>query len=141
MPVAVEIATAPLSDDTAAELARIFEGTPDFASPEAAVAVLRDAVASGDTLYTGVFNKRRIAAVLVRGEGETRHLRYLTVHPATRGRGVAERLVNEVRRLEAERGTRWLEVDFDLSREGVPDLLLALGFIPHSHGNYRCRLD
>jgi GNAT superfamily N-acetyltransferase len=141
MPVAVEIASAPLPEDTAAELARIFEGSPDFASPEAAVAVMRDAVASGDTLYTGVFNNRHIAAVLVRGEGDTRHLRYLTVHPATRGRGVAERLVNEVRRLEAERGTRWLEARFDLTREGVPDLLLALGFIPHNEGDYRCRVD
>ncbi|MFZ5561495.1 MAG: acetyl-CoA sensor PanZ family protein [Pseudomonadota bacterium] len=141
MPVAVEIAAAPLPESLAAELARIYADFPDFASPAAAVAVLRDAVAGGDTLYTGVFNQRHIAAVLVRGEGETRHLRYLAVHPATRGRGVAERLVAEVRRLEAERGTQWLEADFDHSREGVPEMLLALGFIPHGdQGNYRCRV-
>lgn len=142
MPVAVELAAAPLDEGLAAELVRIYEDSPDFTSGEAALAVLRDAVAAGDSLYTGVFNKRHIAAVLVRGEGETRHLRYLAVHPATRGRGVAERLVGEVRRLEAERGTTWLEADFDLSQEGVPDMLLAMGFIPHgSGGNYRCRVD
>ncbi len=33
-----------------------------------------------------------------------------------------------------------LEADFDLSQEGVPDMLLALGFIPHGQGNYRFRL-
>jgi GNAT superfamily N-acetyltransferase len=141
MPVAVELVTHPLPEPLAAELVRTYADSPDFASPEAAVEVLRDAVAGGDSLYSGVFNNRHIAAVLVRGEGETRHLRYLAVHPATRGRGVAERLVSEVRRLEAERGTHWLEADFDLNREGISDMLLAMGFIPHGQGNYRCRLD
>jgi GNAT superfamily N-acetyltransferase len=140
MPVVVERARAPLDETLAAELARIYVDSPDFTSPEAAAAVLRDAVADGDVLYMGLFNARHIAAVLVRGSGETRYLRYLGVHPATRGRGVAERLVAEVRRLEAERGAHWLVADFDLSRQGVTDMLLALGFIPHGQGNYRCRL-
>lgn len=140
MPVSVVRENAPLPEPLADELHRIYADSPDFASPEAAVAVLHDAVAHGDSLYTGLFNGRHIAAVLVRGKGETRHLRYLGVHPATRGRGVAERLISEVRRLEAERGARWLEADFDLAREGVADMLLAMGFIPHGSGNYRCRL-
>lgn len=140
MPVAVEVAASPLAATLADELRRVYVDYPAFASAEAAVAVLQEAVVAGDILYTGLFNKRHIAAVLVRGEGETRHMRYLSVHAATRGRGVAERLVAEVRRLEAERGTQWLEADFDLSQEGVPEMLLALGFIPHGEGNYRCRL-
>jgi len=140
MPVAVEIAASPLTDALAAELLRVYVDYPAFTSAEAALAVLEEAVAAGDTLYTGVFNNRHIAAALVRGAGETRHMRYLSVHAATRGRGVAERLVAEVRRLEAERGTAWLEAEFDLTLEGVPEMLLAMGFIPHGTGNYRCRL-
>lgn len=140
MPVAVEVASSPLSPALENDLARIYADYPGFASAAAAMGVLRDAVATGDTLYTGLFNAHHIAAVLVRGEGEVRHMRYLCVHGATRGRGVAERLVAEMRRLEMARGTQWLEADFDLAQEGVPDMLLALGFIPHGDGNYRCRL-
>lgn len=140
MPVVVELAAPPLDETVAAELLRIYSDSPDFASPEAAVAVLRDAVAEGDSLYLGIFNAHPIAAVLARGAGETRHLRYLAVHPATRGRGVAERLLAEVRRLESARGAQWLEADFNLDQAGVSDMLLALGFIPHGQGAYRSRL-
>lgn len=138
MPVVVTIAAAPLSPEMGRDLVRIYADSPEFASAEAARLVLADAVADGDTLYTGVFNGHHIAAVLVRGAGETRYLRYLCVHQANRDRGVAERLVAEVRRFEAERGTRWLEADFDLTQEGIPEMLLALGFIPHGQGNHRC---
>lgn len=140
MPVAVEVASSPLSSALENDLTRIYTDYPGFASGAAAVAVLREAVAAGDTLYTGIFNAHHIGAVLVRGDGEVRHMRYLCVHDATRGRGVAERLVAEMRRLEQARGAQWLEADFDLSQEGVPDMLLALGFIPHGEGNYRYRL-
>ncbi len=140
MPVAVEVVSPPLSLALEHDLARIYANYPGFASAEAAMEVLRDALAAGDTLYTGLFNAHHIAAVLVRGEGEVRHMRYLCVHGATRRRGVAERLVDEMRRLEMGRGTQWLEADFDLAQEGVPEVLLALGFIPHAGGNYRCRL-
>lgn len=140
MPVAVEIMSAPLSANAEKELAIIYEDSPEFASPDAAVAVLRDALNAGDTLYTAVFNARHIAAVIVRGSGETRYMRYLCVHRATRGRGVAERLIGELRGHEHARGTQWLEADFNLQQEGVPELLLALGFIPHGTGNYRYRL-
>lgn len=141
MPVLVERATAPLDQVLVDELARIYTDSPDFASPQAAQSVVLDAVASGDVLYAAVFNGRHIAAVLVRGQGATRHLRYLNVHPATRGRGVAVRMVEEVRRLEAEQGAEWLETDFDATREGIPEMLLAMGFIPHgTTGHYRARL-
>lgn len=140
MPVVVERAPTPLPAALSADLPRIYTAAPGFASPEAAAEVVRDAVAHGDTLYTGLFNGHYIAAVLIRGEGPTRHLRHMCVHPATRGRGVAERLVAEVRRMEAENGTEWLEADFDVNQEGVKEMLMALGFIPHGSGNYRCRV-
>jgi GNAT superfamily N-acetyltransferase len=135
MPVVVEVAATPLSPALETELGHIFTDYPAFTSADIALTVLRAAVAEGDTLYTAFFNNRYIAAVLVRGEGETRHMRYLCVHNATRGRGVAERLIAEMRRYELVRGTKWLEADFDLAQEGVPELLLALGFIPHGAGN------
>lgn len=140
MPVVVETAPSALDPVLADQLARIYADSPEFTSAGAAVDVLRDAVAAGDALYMAVFNARHIGAVLVRGDGPTRHMRYLCVHEATRGRGVAERLVAEVRKREAGRGTYWLEADFDLSQEGVPEMLLAMGFIPHGAGNYRCRI-
>jgi len=138
MPVLVTVAAPPLSPQIAADLGKVYADSPEFSSAAAGVRVLADALSDGDTLYLGVFNGHYIAAVLVRGETETRHMRYLCVHQATRGRGVAERLVEEVRRLELEHSTRWLEADFDLTQEGVPEMLLAMGFIPHGpQGNYR----
>jgi len=74
MPVAVTVAVAPLDAALAGELRRVYADYPAFASAEVAVETLAAAVAAGDTLYTGVFNARHIAAVLVRGEGETRHM-------------------------------------------------------------------
>lgn len=141
MPVAVAAIATPPSPDLLQDLLRVYVDYPVFASPEAALDVLQQGLAAGGTLYTGLFNARHIAAVLVVGEGEVRGMRYLSVHQATRGRGVAERLLAEVRRLEAERGARWLEADFDLSQAGIADMLLALGFIPHGNNNYRCRLQ
>lgn len=138
MPVLVSVATAPLAPQVMADMEKVYGDSPEFASGAAAAAVLADATNDGDTLYLGVFNGHNISAVLVRGESDSRAMRYLCVHYATRGRGVAERLVAEVRRLEQERGTRWLEADFDLTQEGVPEMLLDLGFIPHGEtGRYR----
>ncbi len=141
MPVAVAAVSAPLAADLLQDLQRVYADYPVFVSPEDALQALQQGLAAGGTLYTGLFNARHIDAVLVVGEGEVRGMRYLSVHLATRGRGVAERLVAEVRRLEAERGAQWLEADFDLSQDGIPEMLLALGFIPHGEDNYRCRLQ
>ena len=115
MPVLVSVAAAPLSPQVMADMEKVYVDSPEFASGAAAAEVLADATSDGDTLYLGVFNGHNISAVLVRGDGDSRSMRYLCVHHATRGRGVAERLVAEVRRLEQERGTRWLEADFDLA--------------------------
>lgn len=140
MPVVVESVRQQMPEALEAQLLRIYADSPDFESPEAAMATLKGALSEGAVLYTGIFNQRYIAAVLASGTGETRQLRYLCVHPATRGRGVAERLMNETRRLESEAGTAWLEADFNLAQEGIPDMLLALGFIPHGNGRHRARL-
>ncbi len=141
MPVIVESFQASLPEVVSQQLARVYLDSPEFEGGEAAVAALAQALAEGATLYTGLFNARHIAAVLAQGQGPVRQLRYLCVHSATRGRGVAERLMYEARRLEGEQGAQYLEADFNLSQEGVPEMLLALGFIPHGQtGLYRARL-
>lgn len=135
MPVAVAELPAPLADAPRQDLERIYADWPAGTAADCVAAV-----AAGATLYTGLFNARHIAAVLVCDSAAGRQLRLLAVHPATRGRGVAERLLAEVRRLESLRGTPWLLADDDVARAGSADLLLALGFIPHAEGGFRCRL-
>lgn len=138
MPVLVSVAAHPLSSQIAEELEKVYADSPEFANGANAVQALEEAALDGESLYLGVFNDHVIASVLVRGDSESRHMRYLCVHHATRGRGVADRLVAEVRRLEKEQGTRWLATDFDLTQEGIPEMLLDLGFIPHGEtGHYR----
>jgi ribosomal protein S18 acetylase RimI-like enzyme len=132
MPVLVSVAASPLTPQVMADMEKVYADSPEFASGAAAAQVLAEATQAGETLYLGVFNGHNISSVLVRGENDSRHMRFLCVHHATRGRGVAERLVAEVRRIEQERGVRWLEADFDLSQEGVSEMLLDLGFIPHA---------
>lgn len=138
MPVIVERHAGSLDSTLLEELGRLYSDTPDFANAASAREVLSDAVADGDVLYAALFNGKHIGAALIRGEGATRHMQYLAVHPATRGRGVASRLVAEIRRLEAETGADWVEADFDITQEGIPEMLLSMGFIPHGlDGHYR----
>lgn len=138
MPVIVERHAGSLDATLVAELGRLYTDTPDFANAASAQEVLADAVADGDVLYAGLFNGKHIAAALIRGAGETRHMQYLAVHPATRGRGVASRLVAEIRHQEAALGAEWIEADFDITQEGIPEMLLSMGFIPHGpEGHYR----
>lgn len=138
MPVIVERHAGSLDSTLLEELGRLYSDTPDFANAASAREVLADAVADGDVLYAALFNGKHIGAALLRGEGPTRHMQYLAVHPATRGRGVASRLVAEIRRLEAETGAEWVEADFDITQEGIPEMLLSMGFIPHgADGHYR----
>lgn len=134
MPVLVETLTVPFSQSAQDELQRVYTDSPAFDAPEEAITALSAAVANGDTLYVGVFNARFVAAVLVGNGSDARQMRFLNVHPATRGRGVAERLVAEVRRLETERGSTWLEAAFDLSQEGISDMLLSMGFVTRNEG-------
>ncbi|WP_032017513.1 GNAT family N-acetyltransferase, partial [Acinetobacter baumannii] len=43
------------------------------------------------------------------GQGESKVLEYIVVHPANRGRGVAERLVEEACRIEEAKGVKIFE--------------------------------
>lgn len=140
MPVIVERVSQQLSTEMSEQLLKVYADSPEFDAADAAVNALNTALNQGATVYAGVFNKRAVAAVLVSGEGDTRQMRYLCVHPATRGRGVADRLVSEVRRLEAENGVTWIEAAFDVNQKGVPQMLESMGFIERSAGLHRARV-
>lgn len=140
MPVEVREIRKSLPDEVAESLQKVYVDCPGTTSADDALGRIRAGLERGDRFYAGLFNGKWIAGVLVLGQGEERFLRYLAVHPATRGRGVAERLLGEVRRLEAEHGEGYLVSGFDLSQEGLPEMLLAMGFIPHGDDGYRCQL-
>lgn len=133
MPVIVE----PRYDiaDLEPDLARVYA---DFPGRDAAacVADIRSALAADGVFYAGVFNGRTVAGVLVSGPADSRRLQLVAVRAATRGRGVALRLVDEVARLEAATGGRRLLVT------GGPEtgaVLTRLGFAPVP-GGYERRL-
>ncbi len=60
-------------------------------------------------VYTAEFNTKLIGAIWCTGQGESKTLEYIVVHPANRGRGVAERLVSEATRMEEEKGVKTFE--------------------------------
>lgn len=140
MPLVVRTLTGPLNEAQRTDLAKIYVQTPDFPDAVSAVSALEAALEAGQRLHVGEFNGHLIAAVLVNGVDGDRVMRYLCVHPATRGRGVAERLVDEARRLEGESGGDYLIAGFNLAQDGIPEMLMSLGFIPHGEGAYRAKL-
>jgi GNAT superfamily N-acetyltransferase len=142
MPLIVESCRSSLPDAAKANLARVYRDSPEFASGEGAVTALDAMLGDPEAvLYAGVFNGKHICAMLASGPAVRRQLRYLCVHPANRGRGIANRLFEEVRRQEAAAGASYLEAVFNLEQPGVPELLLAVGFIPQGQPEvYRCML-
>ncbi|MFA9202387.1 MAG: GNAT family N-acetyltransferase [Flavobacteriales bacterium] len=112
MPITIHayttLAEQPLSD-LRDQVARIYETSPEFADGQDAVAKLEIALAAGDLLYTAEFNDKVIAAIWSRGTGDTRVLQFIVVHPANRGRGVAEQLVEHVCNAESEKGALYFK--------------------------------
>ena len=86
------------------QVAHVYETSPEFADGQDAVSKLDVALAHGDLLYTAEFNDKVIAAIWSRGTDATRLLQFIVVHPANRGRGVAEQLVEHVCNTESDKG-------------------------------------
>lgn len=109
MPITIHAYTAlagqPLPD-LRAQVARVYETSPEFADGQDAVAKLDIALAEGDLLYTAEFNDKVIAAIWSRGVEDSRLLQFIVVHPANRGRGVAEQLVEQACNAEAAKGVK-----------------------------------
>lgn len=86
------------------QIERLYETSPEFGDGQDAVDQLDHALGNNTTLYTAVFNEKIIGAIWSVGTGESRTLEYVVIHPANRGRGIAERLISEVCRLEENLG-------------------------------------
>lgn len=103
MPVIVT-AERSLSAPLQAGLQRLYDSSPEFAGGAQAVATCERVLAEGGLCYVGWFNSKPVAAILAYGSKDARTLRWIVVHPANRGRGIADRLVSETCRLEREQG-------------------------------------
>lgn len=140
MPILVEVTQNPLSDQQLHEIANTYQNNPYCRTGEDAAKQLQHATEQGHSVYLGIFNSKIVAAVSVSGDFPARSMHYLQVHPATRGRGVAERLIAEVRRYETERGSQWLSMEWHDPEHDMSTFFLSLGFIPNGESRYRCAL-
>lgn len=103
MPVSVT-AEKSLSPELSAGLSKLYASSPEFASGEEAVEEAQRVLGIGGAVYVGWFNGKAVSSIMAWGPEDSRTLRWIVVHPANRGRGIADRLVGEVCRLEREQG-------------------------------------
>ncbi|TXJ07111.1 MAG: GNAT family N-acetyltransferase [Acinetobacter sp.] len=86
------------------QVERLYEISPEFGSGQDAITTLENALEQDTILYVAMFNDKIIGAIWSEGTGTTRLLEYVIIHPANRNRGVADRLISEVCRIEEEKG-------------------------------------
>jgi len=103
MPVIVTAETS-LSPELRAGLSKLYASSPEFADGDEAVAEAERVLGAGGVVYAGWFNGKAVSSIMAWGPDDNRTLRWIVVHPANRGRGIAERLVSESCRLEREQG-------------------------------------
>ena len=109
MPITVHANTTIENSEVREQLERLYDTSPEFGDGQDAIQQLEQNLTQYTLLYTAVFNTKIIAAIWSTGQGDRRTLENIVVHPANRGRGVAERLVSEVCRMEEERGVTTFE--------------------------------
>ena len=109
MPITVHPKTSIENDEVRKQLERLYDTSPEFGDGKDAVEQLEQNLSQYTLLYTAEFNTKIIGAIWCTGQGESKILENIVVHPANRGRGVAERLVSEVCRLEEEKGVKAFE--------------------------------
>ncbi|MBP7793687.1 GNAT family N-acetyltransferase [Acinetobacter portensis] len=104
MPINVHAKTSIENDEVRTQLERLYDTSPEFADGKDATAQLEQNLQQYTLLYIAEFNTKIIGAVWCTGQAETRTIENIVIHSANRGRGVAERLVSEVCRMEEEKG-------------------------------------
>ena len=109
MPINVHAYTSLEKEELRSQLERLYDTSPEFGDGHDAVEQLEQNLAQYTLLYTAEFNTKVIGAIWCSGQGENKTLEYIVVHPANRGRGVAERLVEEVCRMEEAKGVKVFE--------------------------------
>lgn len=107
MPVIVE----PRYDiaDLESDLIRVYADFPGRTADDC-VRTIREGLATGGVFYSGDFNGKPVAGALVSGPTDARRIQLVTVRPATRNRGVALRLIDEIARLEKLTGAQVLVI-------------------------------
>ncbi|NHB56795.1 GNAT family N-acetyltransferase [Acinetobacter shaoyimingii] len=109
MPITVHAITSLENDEVREQLERLYDTSPEFGDGEDAMTQLEQNLHQYTILYTAEFNTKIIGAIWCTGQGDRKTLEYVVVHPANRGRGVAERLVEEVCRMEEAHGVKEFE--------------------------------
>jgi len=109
MPITIHAKTSLENAEVRDQLERLYDTSPEFGDGKDAVEQLEQNLAQYTLLYTAEFNTKIIGALWCTGQGESKVLENIVVHPANRGRGVAERLVEEVCRIEEEKGVKNFE--------------------------------
>lgn len=100
MPIIIH-AHQTIPEDLARDLPKLYIDYPEAPSIETTLTHIQDQISSGSTLYAGIFNQRWICSALVSNKSSAPEaiIDYIAVHPATRNRGSAQRLISEICRL------------------------------------------
>lgn len=106
MPVIVHSLNQIADENIKSQIIKIYQHTHEFTDGEQAYQALEQAVEQDTQFYVAIFNDKIIASIWSAGTGDSRLLKHIVVHPANRGRGIAERLISEVCRLEEEKGVQ-----------------------------------
>ncbi len=109
MPITVQAITSLENVEVRKQLERLYDTSPEFGDGADAIEQLEQNLEQYTLLYIAEFNTRIIGAMWCSGQGESKVLENIVVHPANRGRGVAERLVEEACRLEEDKGVKVFE--------------------------------
>ncbi|RKG40483.1 GNAT family N-acetyltransferase [Acinetobacter rongchengensis] len=109
MPITIHAKTSLENAEVREQLERLYDTSPEFGDGKDAIEQLEQNLAQYTLLYTAEFNTKIIGALWCTGQGESKVLENIVVHPANRGRGVAERLVEEVCKNEEAKGVKIFE--------------------------------
>ncbi|PTQ88859.1 GNAT family N-acetyltransferase [Agitococcus lubricus] len=107
MPVIVT-AESQIKTEWQQSIIKLYDSSPEFGQGVEAIDKVEQITRQDGLLYLGWFNSKPVAAIMASGLANSRLLHNIVVHPANRGRGIADRLVSEVCRLERERGSTQL---------------------------------
>lgn len=86
------------------QIEKLYQHSHEFTSGQHALTELQNAMQQDTCYYVAMFNDKIIGSIWSTGTGTERLLRHVVVHPANRGRGIAERLISEVCRLDEQHG-------------------------------------
>ncbi|MDO4224041.1 MAG: GNAT family N-acetyltransferase [Acinetobacter sp.] len=127
MPVIVEQIN-PLNDEfLRQQVQKLYDSSHEFAYGEQAIQQLDEHLAQGGRYYAAIFNQRLIGSIWAKQQATGQILlHYIVVHPANRGRGIADRLVTEACRLEQLLGHQHFQAGCGaiaslLQRHGIGD--------------------